>query len=134
LHLVICLVTEVVNAISAIEGGSDLLISLNETFEFAVEVLVLVLENVAVVLKGVDFGSAIVVSMLEGLVGETEIVLFSAGNAKIFFAGTHFAFKGVEVSGECSVAGEFVLRSAYKVVLFSHFEVKSAREADLFFL
>jgi len=62
-----------------------------------------------VVLQGVDLFSQVVVSMLEGLIRETQIVLLSPRHRQVFFAISCLSLKRIQLSGKLAVAREFIL-------------------------
>lgn len=56
------LVAEVLNAVTTVQGLSDLLVGLHESLELDVELSVLAGQYIAVVLEGLDFGTGVVVA------------------------------------------------------------------------
>ena len=60
------------------------------------------------VLESVDLLPEVVVSVLEGLVRETKVVLLSSGHTQIFFADACLSLEGVQLGGKLTVTCEFV--------------------------
>ena len=58
------LVTQGLHSVPSVESGPNLLVSVYETLELGVEFDVLAGEDVAVVLKSIDFSSVVSVSLL----------------------------------------------------------------------
>lgn len=80
MHLVVSLVSQLLNTVSTVESGADLLICLDEALELSRQVFVLTNQHVAVVLQGIYFCLNISILSLKWLVGETEITLLTARN------------------------------------------------------
>lgn len=68
------------HSISSVQGSSDLLISLDEALELDVKVLVLTLENGAMLVDCITLSLHVVVSLQEILVVESEVILFFSCN------------------------------------------------------
>lgn len=85
-HLTVGLLSELVNAVSSVEGAADLLVSLNESLQLNGQVSVLVNEHVAMVLQSVDLILAFAVHGLHGLVLETQISLLTLCAVQLLFA------------------------------------------------
>lgn len=67
-HLIFGSLSEVVDAVSSVQSGSYLLVCLHKPLQLNVQVLVLVLKYIAVVHKGVDFGTKVVVASSKRLI------------------------------------------------------------------
>lgn len=70
------LLSEAHHSVSSVQGSSDLFISLDEALELDVEVLVLTLEDGAMLVDGITLGLHVVVSLQKILVVESEVLLF----------------------------------------------------------
>lgn len=111
LHLLIGLVSQLVDAVSAVEGRPDLLISLNESLQFSGQVFVLSNQHVAVVLKRIDLSLDIPVLSLQLLVGVTEIALLAASNIQIVLSSSALTIKVVQSRGKHAVTSLLLLES-----------------------
>lgn len=104
-----CLVAECLNTVPSIECGADLFIRVNETLEFGVQFDVLAGEDVAMVLKSVDFSSHVAVLSLHGLCCESKLILLTLSYIQVVVSGSTLCFEVVQVGGEISIAGQFTL-------------------------
>ena len=125
--LSISLLSQAHDSISSIQCGSDLLIGLHEALKLDVEILVLALENGAMLVDGVTLGLHIVISLQEILVVEPEVVLLLPSDRQLIFGvtelGLSFEYLSVEISvsrilGLClSLQVRFVRQLSVKVSL-----------------
>jgi len=91
-------VTESFDTISSVESASDLLVSLDEAGQLAVEFSVLVGEYVAVGLERGDLTCAVSVTGFETLVAEAELLSLTSGNGQILFGVACLGLKVKELS------------------------------------
>lgn len=63
-HLVFGLVTQGLHAVTSVQGHSNLLVCAHESLQFSVQLDILSSENVAVVLQGVNLGTAVCILLL----------------------------------------------------------------------
>jgi len=96
LHLMLGLVSQLVNAVSAVKSGADLFISLNKALQLSSQVFVLSNQDVAVMLKSINFFLNVTVLSLESLVRETEVTLFTARNVQVVLSSTALAIQIVK--------------------------------------
>ena len=83
LDLGVSLLSDVDNAFSSVQGGSDLLVGLHESFQLNIQVSVLTLEHVAVGIQGVELGLEVTVSFEDVVVAESKVVLLLSGDHKL---------------------------------------------------
>ena len=76
-----------VDTVTSVQRGADLLVGLDEPLELDVEVSVLALESPAVGVESIDFGLDIVVPLDQVAIVEAEVVLLLAGGGKLVVAG-----------------------------------------------
>lgn len=106
-NFVLCLVAESLNAVSSVERSTNLFICVNETLELGVQFDVLAGEDVAMVLKSVDFCSHVAVLSLHGLCCESKLILLTLCCIQVVVSGSTLGFQVVQVGGEISVAAQF---------------------------
>ena len=93
----LCLVAEVLNSITSVKGGSDLLICLHESLQLLVDLNVLASEHIAVVLESIDLCSHVSILVAHGGVSETEVVLLASGHTKVVVSSSALGLKVVQV-------------------------------------
>jgi len=98
LHLSLGAVAQLVNPLAAVQSLADLLVRLDKALQLASQVTVLTDQHVAVMLKSVDLGSKVSVALLQGLVGEPQVVLLASGSVESVFCGAALTLKVVQVS------------------------------------
>ncbi len=130
-HLVLGGGAEGLDPVAPVEGGADLFVGLHEALQLAVEVLVLVLEHVAVVLQRVDLLAQVAVAPLQALVREAQVVLLAARHREVLLGAAQLGLQPVQLPGQLPVAGQLGLRALHEVGLLAHFEVEGARELAL---
>ena len=72
------LLAEAFNAVAAVEGVPDLFIGVDETLELTVQLNVLASQNIAVVLEGIDLGTAVSILLVQRLCCKTKVVLLAS--------------------------------------------------------
>ena len=127
-HLGFCLVTQGLDAVSAVQSVSDLLVRLHEALQLGVQLDVLAGEDVTVVLKGVHLGAQVTVLALHRLCGEAEVVLLASLRGQVVICGTTLGLEVVECGREISVAAKLAFRAANELRLFTHLEVERAAQ------
>ena len=80
------LLSQVHHSVSAVESGSDLLVCLHKSLQFNVKVLVLSLQNVAVLVNGIAFLLDILIPLEKVLVIESEVLLLLFGGEELIFS------------------------------------------------
>jgi len=125
-------VTETLNAVSSIQSTSNLFVSLDKAFKFAVKFDILAGQDVTVVLECVNFSAHVRILAPQALRLESEIFLFSALRGQLIVSTSRTSLQIVQVGGHVSVAGQLVLTSAHQVTLLSHFDVNGARKLTCF--
>lgn len=91
-HFSVGLVAKSIHAVTSVQLGSDLLVSLDKTLEFSVDFNVLTGKHIAMVLKGVDLSSEVLVLSGHGLGSESEVILLPSGNARVIVSCTALGF------------------------------------------
>lgn len=86
------LLSQAHDSVSSVQGGSNLLVGLNEALELDVQVLVLALEDGAVLVNCITFSFNVIVSFQEILVVESEILLFFSGDHQVVLGVPEFSF------------------------------------------
>ncbi len=109
--------SEALHAITSVEGGADLLVSLNEASQLCVQVSILAFKHVNMRLEGFNFAGHVAVALAHALVAETDIVKLLAGGGQLVLAGPDFLVKLVEVRSEVSVLEALLVSLA----LLAHF-------------
>ena len=125
-NLVVGRRAEVLDAVTSIEGGPDLLVRVHESLELAVELDVLAGEDVAVVLEGVDFATAVSVRGGEGLGLEAKIVLLAPSTGQVVVGGSVLRLDVVEVGSVVPVASKLTFRTSDEFSLLLHLKVEGA--------
>lgn len=74
------LLSQAHHSVSSVQGSSDLLVSLHEALELHVQILVLTLEDGAMLVNGIALSLDIVVSLEEILVVKSEVLLLFSGH------------------------------------------------------
>lgn len=118
------LVTQGLHSVPSVESGPNLLVSVDETLELGVEFDVLAGEDVAVVLKSVNFRAHVGILSLHGLRGETKLVLFTTVRGQVVVSSATLGLQVIEVGRKVSVAGQLTFRAANKLGLLGHLEVE----------
>lgn len=123
---------ETLNAVSSIQGTSNLFVSLDKAFKFCVKFDVLASQDVAVVLECINFSSNVRILAPQALRLESKIFLFSALRCQLIVGSSCSCLQVIQVCGHVPVASEFVLASAHQVTLLSHFDVNGTRKLTCF--
>ena len=123
------LLSDVLNAVSSVQCGSDLLVCLHESFQLDVEVSVLTLEHVAVGIQGVELGLQVTVSFEDVVVAEAEVVLLLSGNHKLVLDLSGSLLSFVELTLEVSVLGILIFGLALQVGLVGELAVEVSLES-----
>ena len=79
------------DSVSSVERGSDLLVGLNESLELDIQVLVLVLQNGAVLVDGVALILQVVVAVEQVLVIESQVFLLFSRDHELVLSGSQFS-------------------------------------------
>ena len=98
LHLGLSAVAQLVNPLAAVQCLADLLVRLDKALQLASQVPVLTDQHVAVMLKSIDLSSKVSVALLQGLVGEAQVVLLASGSVESVLSGAALALEVVQVS------------------------------------
>jgi len=77
------------------------------------------LQHVAVVMQSVDFCSHIVITLLNGLIAEAQIVKFPPRDGEGFFSRTGFCLNVVKIIVQVSVTTSLLLMVSGEVILLS---------------
>lgn len=133
-YFVVGALAQFVDTVSSVQGAADLLISLDEAFELPIEVSVLTIQNSAVVTEGFDLRVGVIVATSKGLVGETELFLFTSGYCEVVVSIAVLGFQVVEVGSKISVAAQLNLGSSSEVSLLSKLGIKLTGEFTLLLL
>ena len=123
------LLSDVLNAVSSVQCGSDLLVCLHESFQLDVEVSVLTLEHVAVGIQGVELGLQVTVSFEDIVVAEAEVVLLLSRNHKLVLDLSGSLLSFVELTLEVSVLGILIFGLALQVGLVGELAVEVSLES-----
>lgn len=107
---------------------------MHKALQFVVQVSVLTVQHAAVVAKGFNLTSAVVVSYSHRLVGKSHFFLFAAGDTKTVVGISVLSFEVIQVGGHVSVAGELTFCSSSEVSLLGELGIKGPRLGSLFFL
>ena len=91
-HLTLSLVAEVLITFTSVQGATDLLVSLNEALQLNGQVAVLTNKHIAMVLQGINLSLSVSVLTLQGLVGESQVVLFTLGAVELLLGVSGLAF------------------------------------------
>lgn len=117
------------DSVSSVERGSDLLVGLNESLELDIQVLVLVLQNGAVLIDSVALVLQVVVAVEQVLVIESEVFLFLSGDHELILSGAQLGFPVEHLSIELSVSQVLLLGLALQVGLVSQLAIKISLES-----
>ena len=97
---------------------------MNESLKFNIEVLILVLQDMAMGTEGIDFTLNIIVSIKEVSVVESQVVLFFSSDIKLIINGTHSVLSFKHLSSEVSVACILCLSLSSEVRFMSKLSIK----------
>jgi len=87
-----------------------------------------------VVTEGFDLRVGVIVATSKGLVGETELFLFTSGYCEVVVSIAVLGFQVVEVGSKISVAAQLNLGSSSEVSLLSKLGIKLTGEFTLLLL
>lgn len=134
LHFALSLSSKLIDALTAVQRATDLFVGLNKALELNGQVSILVDQNVAVVLKSINFRLNIGVLSLKRLVGEAEVVLLGLGAIELLFAVAALAFQLAELGSKAVVAVTLSLETLAEIALLGLLAVEGALQVHLFIL
>jgi len=134
LHFALSLCSKLVDTFTAVQRATDLFIGLNKALELNCKVSILVDQNVAVVLKSIDFRLNISILSLQRLVGKAKIVLLSLGAIELLLTVAALAFQLTELGSKAVVAVTFSLEALAEIALLSLLAVESTLKVHLLIL
>ena len=126
-------VAQFIDTVTSVERASDGLVGLDKSLELTIQVAVLPIEHTAVVSEGLDLAGGIGVPGSQGLVGESEFLLLTTGDAQVVLSTAMLGLKIVQVCAEIAVASELTLRAAGQVSFLGKLGIESAAHLSLLF-
>ena len=120
--------SEVLNSVSSIQGGSNLLICLNKSFKLNIEVFILAAEDIAVGLHSIYLSLEVTVSLHHIVVGESEVILLLSGNNELVIGVSQSVLSLENLGGEVSISGILALSLSLKVSLLGELAVEVSLE------
>ena len=116
--------SEVHDSVSSIEGGPNLLIGLDKSFELDIEVSILATEDVAVGLDSVDLSLEVAVSLHEVVIRESEVILLLSGNHELIVGVPQLVLPLKCLGSKISVSGVLSLSLSLEVGLLGELTIK----------
>jgi len=120
--------SKVLNSVSPIQSGSNLLISLNKSLEFDIEVFILASEDVAVGLNSVYLGLEVTVSLHHVVIRESKVFLLLSGNDELILGVSESVLSLKYLGGEISVSGVLTFSLSLEVSLLGELAVEVSLE------
>lgn len=122
----LCLRSHVHHCISSSKGISDLLVSSNESFKFNIQILVLILKDIAMRSEGIDFSFHTGTIVRQILVAENEVVLLFSGNCELVLSYSQLGLSFQKLGGHVSVSGIGILSSSNEISFLGELSIKSS--------
>lgn len=117
------------HAVTSVQGGTDLLVSVDEALQLDVEVTVLTLEGIAVVTKCADLSLDIVVSLEEVGVVEAQVILLTASDSQVVLDSSQAVLSVKDLSVEVTVASVLTLSLTSQVLLVGKLAIEVSLES-----
>jgi len=103
------LVAESFNSIATVKSLSNLLVCVDEALKLRVQLNILAGQNVAVVLQGINFCSAVSVGVGHRLSLEAQVVLLTPVGSQVIVSATILTLEIVQIRRKVTVASKFAL-------------------------
>ena len=115
--------------VSSVQSSADLLIGMHESLELDVEVLILMLEDTAMLVQSIDLTFNIVVSIEDVLIVESDIILILSGNHKLIFNSSQSVLPLEDLSGKISVTSILSLGLSSEIRLVGELAIQISLES-----
>lgn len=121
---VLCFRSDIHNSVSSVQGGSYLLICLNESFKFDIQIFVLTLENITMGSNCINFWFHIRISIHEVFIAEYKVILLFSRNNELIVSCSQFGLSIEQLSLHISVSSIFILSLSLEITFLCELSIK----------
>ena len=115
--------------VSSVQSSTDLLVGMHESLELDVEVLILMLEYIAMLVQSIDLTFNIVVSIEDVLIVESDIILILSGNQELLINSSQSVLPLEDLSGKISVTSILSLGLSSEIRLVGELAIQISLES-----